>query len=112
LTIDLAGYFTFAHDKQEVYALMGGRPQDLPERYKAANPGDLLPFHVPQLLIQGTADDQIPPDLPSRWAEMSRRRGDAATVSMIPSADHFEVLDPQSQAWGAVRDSIHKMVFV
>jgi acetyl esterase/lipase len=111
LTIDLSGYFTFAHDKQEVFALMGGRPLDLPDRYKAANPGDLLPFHVPQLLIQGSEDDQIPPDLPPRWAEMARRLGDTATVNMIPSADHLDVVDPESRAWVTVRDGISKMVF-
>ena len=112
LTIDLSGYFTFAHDKHEIYDLMGGRPADLPDRYKAGNPGDLLPFHVPQVLIQGTADDQIPPELPSRWNEMSRRMGDNATVSMIPSANHFDVVDPESGAWGTVRDSVRKMVSV
>ena len=111
LTIDLSGYLTYAHDKQEVFALMGGRPQDLPDRYKSANPGDLLPFHVPQLLIQGTADDQIPPELPARWAEMSRRSGDNVTVSILPSADHLDLVDPESQAWGSVRASIRKMIF-
>lgn len=111
LAIDLSGYFTFAHDKDEVYDLMGGRPQDLPDRYKAGNPGDLLPFQVPQLLIQGSADDQIPPELPWRWADMSRRLGDSATVNIIPSADHLDVVDPDSRAWGAVRDDVRKMIF-
>jgi acetyl esterase/lipase len=111
LTIDLSGYFTYAHDKHEVYALMGGRPQDLPERYKAGNPGDLLPFHVPQFLIQGSADDQIPSELPARWAEMARRLGDTATVNIIPSADHFDVVDPESGAWGTVRDCVRRMAF-
>jgi acetyl esterase/lipase len=111
LTIDLSGYFTFAHDKQEVYALMGGSPLDLPDRYKAGNPGDLLPFNVPQLLLQGTADDQIPAALPPRWADMSRGQGDTVTVNMISSANHFDLLDPDSRAWGTVRDSIKKMVF-
>jgi acetyl esterase/lipase len=111
LTIDLSGYFAFAHDKQEVYNLMGGSPQDLPDRYKAGSPGDLLPFHVPQILIQGTEDDQIPPELPTRWAEMGHRLGDSAVVKMIPSADHFDVVDPESVAWGTIRDSVRKMVF-
>jgi acetyl esterase/lipase len=111
LTIDLSGYFTFAHDKHEVYALMGGSPLDLPDRYKAGNPGDLLPFHLPQFLLQGTADDQIPPELPSRWVDRSRHLGDTATVTMISSADHFDLLDPESRAWGVVRDSIRKAVF-
>jgi acetyl esterase/lipase len=111
LTIDLSGYLTYAHDKHEVYALMGGHPQDVPDRYKAGNPGDLLPFHVPQLLIQGTADDQIPFELPARWAEMSQRLGDTATFDMIPSADHFDVVDPESGAWGTVRDGVRKIAF-
>ena len=55
LTIDLSGYFTFAHDKHEVFHLMGGRPDDFPQRYKAGSPGDLLPFNVTQILIQGDA---------------------------------------------------------
>ena len=109
LTIDLSGYFTFAHDKQEVFALMGGRPQDLPERYKAGNPGDLLPFHIPQILIQGTEDDQIPPELPTRWTEMSRRLGDTSTTTIIPSADHFDVVDPESSAWPTVRDAFRRL---
>jgi acetyl esterase/lipase len=111
LAIDLSGYSTFAHDKHEVYALMGGQPKDLPDRYKAGNPGDLLPFHVPQILIQGTEDDQIPAELPSRWAEMSRRMGDRATVTMIPSADHFDVVDPESRAWRTVQDAVRKTAF-
>jgi acetyl esterase/lipase len=111
LTVDLSGYLTFAHDKQEVYALMGGSPQDFPDRYKAGSPGDLLPFHVEQVLLQGTADDQIPPELPPRWMEQARRMGDAPTVKMIPSADHDDVVDPESHAWGAVREAVHKMLF-
>ena len=41
LTIELAGDSIFAHDRDEVYRLMGGKPEDLPQRYAAGNPGDL-----------------------------------------------------------------------
>ncbi len=102
LTIDLSGSSTFAHDREEVYRLMGGRPQDVPERYHAGNPGDLLPFQTPQILIQGTEDDQIPPELPLRWAEMSKRMGSRALVNILPRADHFDVVDPTSSAWRTV----------
>ena len=110
-TIGLSGFSTFAHDKQEVYNLMGGKPQEVPERYRAGDPGELLPFNTPQLLIQGTADDQIPPDLPSKWAERSRRLGDTVTVKMIPGADHFDIVDPKSPGWSTVRDSVKKLLF-
>jgi acetyl esterase/lipase len=110
LTIDLSGNSIFAHDRDEVCALMGGWPKELPKRYKCGNPGDLLPFQARQILIQGTADDQIPPELPGRWAEMSRRLGSEATVKMIPSADHFDVVDPASAAWEVVIRQVKSLI--
>lgn len=110
LTIDLSGYFTFAHDKHEVYALMGGTPKEQPERYQQGDPGELLPFHIPQALIQGAEDGQIPPELPSRWAQMAKRMGEDVTVSIVPNADHFDVVDPESAAWGTVRSAVRKMM--
>ncbi|GAC1415353.1 MAG: alpha/beta hydrolase [Acidobacteriaceae bacterium] len=106
LTIELAGNATFAHDRDEVYRLMGGRPEEVPKRYEAGNPGDLLPFQAAQVLIQGTDDDQIPPQLPERWAAMSLRLGSHATVKIIPGADHFDVVDPSSRAWPAVLQQV------
>ena len=108
MTIDLAGFFTFAHDKALVYSLMGGTPAQYPERYAAANPGDLLPLNVPQILLQGTDDNQIPPQLPGQWADRARRIGDTVTVEMIRDADHFDVVDPQSAAWPKVRAALMK----
>jgi acetyl esterase/lipase len=102
LTIDLSGYFTFAHDKQEVYSLIGGTPANYPDRYKQANPGDLLPFNIPQILIQGTEDTQIPPTLPARYAALAHRAGDTVTTHLIPQATHFDVVDPDSPAWPTI----------
>lgn len=110
LTCELAGNSSFAHDKDEVYALMGGPPDRFEDRYRAGNPGDLLPLGVPQVLIQGAEDDQIPPQLPGRWAERSRRQGDTVAVTIIPSADHFDVIDPQSKAWDIVQAAVLKMI--
>jgi acetyl esterase/lipase len=108
LTIDLSGYFTFAHDKLEVYSLMGGTPADLPDRYRAGNPGDLLPLGVRQVLLQGTEDNQIPPKLPERWADNGRRQGDEVTVTMVPLADHFDIVDPESKAFAVVRGAVRQ----
>lgn len=111
LVRDLAGYFTFAHDKNEVERLMGGSPAQVPERYRAGNPGDLLPLGVPQFLLQGTQDGQIPPELPKRWAENAGRQGEVVSVTMLPGADHFDVVDPESKAWPAVREAFRKACF-
>ena len=102
LTRDLSSG-VFAGDKRQVERLMGGSPEEVPERYRAGNPGDLLPLNVPQILIQGSVDGQIPPALPRRWAELAGRHGDSVRVVMVPGADHFDVVDPESAAWPVVR---------
>ncbi len=105
-TIELAGHAIFAHDKLEVERFMGGSPKGVPERYRAGDPGELMPITTPQWLLQGTKDDQIPPELPGRWAERGRRLGEQVTVEMIPGADHFDVVDPLSKAWPKVRAAV------
>jgi acetyl esterase/lipase len=107
MTMELAGEDVFAHDRDEISALMGGTPEVVPERYGRGNPGDLLPFGVPQILIQGTEDDQIPPGLPARWATAAGEAGDDVTVEMIAGADHMDVVDPESEAWEVVRAAVH-----
>lgn len=109
LTADLAGYTTFAHDKREVYALMGGSPEAVPDRYRVGNPGDLLPFNVPQAVIQGTEDGQIPPELPTRWAAMARGHGDEVEVLSVPGADHFDVIDPGSAVWPVLLKALRRL---
>ena len=108
LTIELAGWFTFAHDKQEVLNFMGASPEAAPERYRSGNPGELLPLNVPQFLLQGSEDDQIPPQLPARWAERGHQRGEKVVVDMIAGAGHFDVVDPESRAWPRVLAAIQK----
>jgi acetyl esterase/lipase len=112
LTIRLSGNSIFAHDREEVYALMGGPPEELPKRYSAGNPGDLLPFQAPQFLIQGNDDDQIPPELPRQWASLAGHSGSQASIRMIPGADHFDVIDPTSDAWKIVLTELKSILRV
>ncbi len=99
LLLSLAGDGLFAHDKEEVYGLMGGSPQNLPGRYRAGSPGDLLPFSASQILVQGTFDDQIPPDLPRQWIKASRKSGSTAELHILEGLDHFDLVDPTQIAW-------------
>ena len=92
----------FAAARREVTAFMGGSPDEVPERYLAGDPGHLLPLNVPQHLLQGTADDQVPPELAERWAQKARRQGDHITVTMLAGAGHLDLIDPESRSWPAV----------
>ena len=97
-----SGNGLFAHDRHEVVALMGSGPAEHPERYRAGDPGQLLPLEGTQVLLQGTLDDQIPPTFPEQWAAKARRVGATVRVHMLPDADHFDIVDPESRAWPPV----------
>jgi acetyl esterase/lipase len=106
LTLDLSGSFNFSNGGPAVRALVGGSPKDVPERYAAADPGQLLPLGIPQILVQGSDDDQIPPQLPVLWHQNALRQGDHVELRVIPGADHFDVVDPESHAWPTSRDAM------
>ena len=75
-------------------SLMGGMPDEVPERYAVADPAVLPPAPVPVTLVHGTADDVVP-------VSMSRAFP-AGQLMEIPGAGHFDVIDPQSEAWPQV----------
>jgi acetyl esterase/lipase len=110
LVLDLSGIFSFSSGGPAVKALMGGSPKDVPDRYAAADPGELLPLGLPQILVQGSEDDQIPPALPTRWADNAHRQGDAVDVHIVPGGDHFDIVDPESKAWPVSRDAMLKLL--
>lgn len=79
-------------------ALMGGGPEDVPERYAAADPMLLLPLGVPALLVHGEADGTIPVARSRRYAEAARAAGDPVEL-LEPRGGHRSHLDPRSEAW-------------
>ena len=111
LTLALARTPFFAHDRGEIYNLMGGQPETVPGRYRDGNPGELMPLQGRQVLIQGANDEQIPPELPALWAKQARRFGIEAAVKIVPRADHFDVVDPQSRAWHTVISQVKTTLY-
>ena len=85
-----------------VHRLLGGTPEERPERYAAASPAERLPLGVPALLTHGGRDDIVPPVMSERFADggaggRRRRRAGGA-----PGEDHFGHLDPANPLWAAV----------
>ena len=51
--------------------LLGGSPAQVPARYSASSPIELLPISVPQRLIHGTNDDIVPFEMSEHFAAVS-----------------------------------------
>lgn len=76
-----------------VLNLMGGTPDEVPERYAVADPAALLPPPVPVALVHGTADDSVP---------VAMSRAFPGRLIEIGGAGHFDLIDPRSAAWPQV----------
>jgi acetyl esterase/lipase len=80
-----------------VEQLVGGMPQQVPDRYRVASPARRLPLRVPALLVHGDRDDTVP-------VQMSRDFAAAAGCDLAELAGdgHYEHLEPGSRAWATV----------
>jgi acetyl esterase/lipase len=86
--------------------LLGGSPEQYPDRYRAASPPEMLPLGVKQRVIHGIDDNIVPLSISRGYVDAARAKGDDATLNELRGAGHFEVIDPRSAAWPAVRDAI------
>lgn len=85
-----------------VDALMGGSPEAVPDRYRAASQIELLPHGVPQVLIIGGRDASFAEFGRSHHAlALARGEGRIRAVE-IADAGHFDVVAPISGAWPTV----------
>ncbi len=93
-----------------VQEFMGGPPDRCPERYAIASPIELLPLGVPQTLIHGTRDENVPLEISERYYTEATLLGDEAKLVALPGAGHFELIDPQSQEWGVVAKEVLELL--
>jgi acetyl esterase/lipase len=77
-----------------VRILMGGGPDDVPERYAVADPAALPAPPVPVTLVHGADDETVPLAMSQAFT--------AGRLVEIPRAGHFDLIDPQSPAWPRV----------
>jgi len=85
-----------------VRRLLGGAPDEVPERYAAASPAERLPLGVPALLTHGGRDDIVPPVMSERFAAAARAAGDQVDLVVEPAEGHFGHLEPSNALWRAV----------
>jgi pimeloyl-ACP methyl ester carboxylesterase len=93
-----------------VAELLGGRPDEVPERYALASPARLLPLHIPQVLIHGTDDNRVPLIMSQQYAQKAARAGDRIRLIELPGADHFVIIDPASEAWAVINREIRALL--
>jgi acetyl esterase/lipase len=85
-------------------ALLGGDPDQQPERYRLASPSSLLPLGVPQLLVHGELDEAVPPAVSDAYAVAALSAGDEVELLRLPGVAHAALIDPLQAFWQPIRE--------
>jgi len=90
-------------------SFLGGSPAEVPDRYAAGSPAELVPIGVPVELVHGRADGNVPVDQSRRYEEAAKEAGDPVTFTEVPG-DHFAIIDPDTEAWAACLAAAHRLL--
>lgn len=108
--VDLQRAFELHLSNDAVVEFMGGKPAEVAEHYQEADPMQLSIRQARQVLIYGTKDDVVPPDFSRKYAEAKRAKGENVKLVEIANADHYDVIDPRSEAWKRVEDAVTELL--
>jgi pimeloyl-ACP methyl ester carboxylesterase len=70
------------------------------------SPRRRLPLGIRQVIVHGLDDAEIPVQVSQRYVEAARAAGDDAEFVGLPSAGHFNAIDPRSASWPRVERAV------
>ncbi len=83
------------------HPLMGGSPEQVPDRYQQADPMRRIPLPVPVLLVHPIDDGTVPVRQSQRYAERAQDAGADVTLIEPERGGHRDPIDPPSASWRA-----------
>lgn len=106
-TVSLSGVLDLSSAAQQhlgngaAELLMGSLPSQAPPQYALADPSELVPAYGNLYAVHAHDDTIVPLDQSSTYVALARSAGGAAELVTVPG-DHFDLIDPASDAWKQV----------
>jgi acetyl esterase/lipase len=107
---DLRAAWELKLSNSVVEEFLGGSPGRVPERYRISSPMEMLPLGARQRVIHGDRDDVVPPAISRAYVSAARASGDDCLLIEPNGAGHFELIDPETEAFAIVREELRKLV--
>lgn len=80
--------------------LLGQTKPEIPRAvYEETSPMEMLPLHIPQVLISGELDKVVPVKISLVYAQKAMAKGEAVKVIQVPDCGHHEYIVPNSVVW-------------
>jgi acetyl esterase/lipase len=104
--IDLKKAFAMHLSNDAVVEFLGGKPDAVPDHYREADPMELSIPTARQWLIHGKDDDTVPPEFSRDYSAKKKKARESIELLEIPHANHFDLIDPASDAFRQVRATL------
>lgn len=102
---DLSLAATAGHDGF-VRSLLGGMPEDHPDRYRIASPIEHLPVGSAVTAVHGTEDRTVDPIQSRSYVDAALAAGDPARLHLLEGVGHGDFGNVDSPAWQAAEQVI------
>ena len=108
--VDLQRAFHLHLSNDAVVEFLHGTPSEVPDHYREADPTEFSIPQVRQWLIHGSTDEIVPRDFSRDYVSGKQKRSgkdnEDAHLLEISGAGHFDLIDPRSQAWKRVEETV------
>jgi len=92
-----------------VLRVMGGTPEQYPDRYRLVDPLERMDPKVPVVAVTGTDDTVVPPKEAAEYVSLMREKGGTAALVEVPATGHAEVIDVRNRWWSTVAGIVATM---
>lgn len=92
--------------------LMGGLPEEVPERYQQASPCQMGPVKIPQVHLIGEYDENVRAKMVQEDVFELQKQAFEVSIDLevIPEIGHFELVDPTSHVWPIVEKALKRLL--
>lgn len=102
----LAMAFAAEHGNSRIVALMGGTPEQVPERYRAVDPIALIDPQVPVIAVHGDSDRLVPAVLSTRYISAVVAAGGLGRLVVAPGSSHGTVARRGTASYREILDIV------
>lgn len=104
--VDLKRTYELHLSHDAVVDFLRGTPAEVPDHYREADPMQLSVAKARQWLIHGASDDTVPPAFSRDYVARKQSAREDVHLVEIAGADHFDLIDPRSNAWKHVEQTV------
>ena len=108
--VDLQRAYQLHLSNDAVVEFLHGTPSEVPDHYREADPMQLSIPQARQWLIHGSSDDIVPPEFSRNYVAAKQKRmgklKEDVNLLEIKGAGHFDVIDPRTEAWKRVEQTV------